>query len=171
MGKYPIYLIYISQDILSVICVLLLTTAIMLVMLMASLPSADEVAKKYSARAAVAQPDYVAGIKKVDDWQARTKAGEMNYNAGVQAAISEGRFGKGVDNVSNADWQKAATAKAGRYPEGVNASLEKFKAAMAKVLSWEASGLAGLPARGPRRSSANKARMAAWFDHMAAYQK
>ena len=56
-------------------------------------------AKKFVQRASAAAGDYKDGVTAAGgDWETNTKASEDNYAAGVQAAIGDKRFGKGVTN-------------------------------------------------------------------------
>ena len=115
----------------------------------------EYVVGKWQKRVEVATPDYEFGIKHPrEDWASATKAAESAWREGVQKAIAEGRFVKGVEAAGTKKWQeKALTLGVRRYPEGVRAALNDYKAKMAKVLEI----LAGieLPPRGPRGDPKN----------------
>ena len=78
---------------------------------MVRVPSAEDVARKWQARVAIAGPEYEAGVTDPGvDWAGPTKAAESRYKEGVTKAANEGRFGKGVSKAGNEKWkQKTAT--------------------------------------------------------------
>ncbi len=120
-----------------------------------------EIAKKFVTRAQAASPDYEAGVKSPGkDWASETKAAEGSYQAGVQAAISRGAFGKGVAEAGTGKWQeKASTLGKQRYGPGVaqaGADFQKGFASMADVLSR-----ISLPPRGAKGDPGNLERVRA----------
>ena len=82
---------------------------------------------------------------------------------------SADKWARNVQGVSLADWQTATINKGvGRIASGAQAAIPKMEAFMGRLLPYVASGKAKLPARGD--INANKSRMNAWFDHMAAFK-
>jgi hypothetical protein len=81
-------------------------------------------AKKFVTRAQSAQADYTAGVQAAgSDWETNTKAAEQNFADGVNQAIADKRFGKGVANAGQGKYvQRAATLGAQRFPTGVAAA-------------------------------------------------
>ena len=122
--------------------------------------SATEAAEKHARVCAQRSADYADGIERPRrDWEAATLAAEDNYGAGVQAAIAEGRFGRGVSNAGTETWKKGAREKGVvRWAPGVSLAKAKYQAKIAGVLN-ALSGIA-LPARGPKGDPRNIERVA-----------
>ena len=114
---------------------------------MVRVPSAEDVARKWQARVAIAGPEYEAGVTDPGvDWAGPTKAAESRYKEGVTKAANEGRFGKGVSKAGNEKWkQKTATLGVSRWSSGVSAATDDYAKGMQSVLSAEASAV--LPPR------------------------
>lgn len=114
--------------------------------------------KKFVQRAQTAGGDYADGVKNSGgDWEANTKNAEDNYSAGVQQAITDKRFGKGVAAAGAGKWvQKATTLGAQRYPGGVAASEGDWAKGVAPHLQAMASMT--LPARRPKGDPQNMQR-------------
>jgi len=83
----------------------------------------DQITAKWSQRAAAAGPAYQTGVQNPRiSWQQATTAAAPNWGTGVQAAISNGRFVKGVAAAGDSKWSAGATGKGvTRYPQGVQA--------------------------------------------------
>ncbi len=79
------------------------------------------VVAKWSQRAQAAGPDYSAGVKNPRrDWAQDTVASADAWAAGVQQAVADGRFSRGVQSAGTPKWQNAAVNKGvARYPTGV----------------------------------------------------
>lgn len=135
------------------------------------MPTADEVADNYVEGGRNAQPKYERGIAATDNWQADTLRGEKNYEDGVKRAITEKKFGKGVEKVTDAEWKEQAMKKADRLPSGIEAAKGKFKENMAPVLEHIKDSVSRLPDRGISGSDANKNRMLQHFEHMKKFKK
>jgi len=86
-------------------------------------------AAKWKQRSSAAQADYSAGIANPRrDWAEATAAAEESYMQGVQAAISSGRFGKGVRRSGSAKWAaQSKTLGAQRFAQGVQASGDNYQ--------------------------------------------
>jgi len=123
----------------------------------------EDVVSKWKARASVSEPDYRKGISRAQDWQGKTSAAADSYASGTQAAIAEGRFGKGVSKVTTEEWRAKATAKgAPRWAPGVAAAEGDFRKGIGAVLAT-LQGVT-LPAKGPAGSPGNYERVRAVGD-------
>jgi hypothetical protein len=126
-----------------------------------NIKSADVIAKKYAQRGAAAGPDYQAGVQNPrQDWQQATTAAANTWGAGVQQAVSNGSFAKGVNAAGTAKWQrKASGVGATRYGPGVQAAQGDYQSGVAPYLQVIA-GIT-LPPRNPKGDPANIQRVAA----------
>lgn len=88
---------------------------------MAAIKPIEQSSDKWIRRAAVAGPDYLAGVQNPrTNWQQAAAAASAAYATGVQAAITAGRFAAGITRAGNAKWQDGAIKKGpGRFAEGV----------------------------------------------------
>jgi hypothetical protein len=123
--------------------------------------SPDVVAKKYAARGSAASADYSAGVQTPrTDWMTATEAAAPVWAAGVQAAVGNQSFVKGVAKATTAKWQrKAAGVGAQRYGPGVTAAQGDYAAAIAPYLDVLRN--ITLPPRNPRGDPGNIARVTA----------
>jgi len=120
----------------------------------------EDVVSKWKNRAAMSEPEYRKGVGRAKDWQGKTQAAETRYEQGVQAAISDKRFGKGVADTSTEEWRAKATAKgAPRWAPGVAAAEGDFRSGMSENLATIQS--VTLPERGPAGSAGNYERVRA----------
>ena len=112
-------------------------------------------AQKFVNRAQAAAGDYAKGlVGSGSTWQQHTAAASDSWGAGVQAAISAGRFVKGVNSAGGAKFEAAATGKgAQRYPQGVAMAGPNWQAATGPYLDTLAS--LSLPPRRPKGDPAN----------------
>lgn len=101
---------------------------------MPKVKSASEIAEKWGRVTPERAVDYEKGIKSPKkDWASSTKAAEGAYKEGVQKAIVEGRFGKGVEKAGTSKWQEKALAVGpARYGEGVRVAQPAFEKGFAK---------------------------------------
>ncbi len=115
-------------------------------------------ARKFIQRAAAAAGDYKDGVQAAgQDWATNTEASEDIYEAGVQGAISDKRFGKGVRAAGAVKYtEKATTLGAQRYPAGVQAAESAWSKGVGPFLDV-IKGLT-LPPRRPKGDPANYAR-------------
>lgn len=97
----------------------------------------QDVVNKWQQRAAQATPDYEQGIRNPkEDWATATGAAEESYAQGVQTAITEGRFGRGVQEAGTQKWQRNALEKGTqRWSPGVQAARPDYEREMAQVLN------------------------------------
>jgi hypothetical protein len=121
---------------------------------------AATVAKKWATRAGAAGGDYAAGVNgTTKDWASDTASAAPAWAAGVQTAVANGSFVKGVNAAGTAKWKtKAANVGAQRYPAGVNAATPFYQTGITAVLQV-LSGIT-LPARGPKGDPGNLNRVA-----------
>lgn len=120
----------------------------------------NNVVAKWKSNAANAASAYTAGINspKQPQEQAATAAAPT-WGAGVQAAVSNGSFVKGIAR-SAGKWSRNALAKgAARYPQGVAAASSDFQNGIAPYL--QAIANMNLPPRAPKGDPSNMARVAA----------
>lgn len=98
--------------------------------------TAEEYAQKWATRMAAATSDYTAGIQRVTQAPgAAAAAKEQKYQAGVQAAVTSGKWRRKVGAVSLQDWQNAAVNKgASRLASGAQNAQSKMAAAGARIL-------------------------------------
>lgn len=85
------------------------------------MPAVRENPKKWARNSSQAGPSYLQGTEdpKVP-WEDAAEAAEPTYVSQVQAAIAEGRFGKGVKKAGNAKYKAGAKEKgAPRYTRSV----------------------------------------------------
>lgn len=116
---------------------------------------------KYVQRASGAGQAYTDGINNPKrDWAASTAASATSWAAGVQGAITDGRFVSGVNNAGDAKWAtKATTVGATRYPGGITAGQGAYQAGIQPFL--QALSTLTLPPRGPKGDPANINRVTA----------
>lgn len=120
--------------------------------------SASESAQKFVERASNASSDYVKGAQESNkDQAAAAIAGKANWAAGIQAAITAGRYEKGLQQSGKAGWLKGVTEKGGnRFAEGVASGASKYATNSGKY-DGARNAAASLP-RGPKGSEQNYTR-------------
>jgi hypothetical protein len=128
------------------------------------MPATKSVAQssdKWVRRAGAAAQDYRAGVQNPrTSWQEATLDAEEAQAAGVQEAIADGRFAKGVAAAGNQKWQsKAASKGADRFGPGVQAGKSDYERGFAPYQSV-LSGLT-LPPRGAKGDPRNLERVRA----------
>lgn len=91
---------------------------------MANIKDAGQIAAKWARVTPQRTDDYQSGVENPrTDWQQATAAAAGAQAAGVQQAIAEKRFEKGVAKAGTAKWQKGATDKGvQRWGPGVQAA-------------------------------------------------
>jgi hypothetical protein len=93
----------------------------------------SQASDKWVRRAGQAAPDYQKGVQNPrTSWAEATVAAADAQAAGVQNAISNGSFEKGVSAAGNAKWQrKASTVGAQRFGPGVAAAKGDYESGFA----------------------------------------
>ena len=119
---------------------------------------AATVARKWVTRASSASPDYAAGVKDAGaDWESNTLAGKENFSMGVQQAIADGRYEKGVREAGQGKYVARATGiGATRFAPGVQAAETEMARGVAPVLETIRS--INLPPRRPKGDPGNMER-------------
>lgn len=120
----------------------------------------SRIASKWTTVTPQRQNEYVDGVNNPRaDWASQTQAASGRYASGVQAAITNKSFDKGVQKAGTAKWQKNATEKGPqRWAQGVQLGVDNYQkgfAPYAQVISNTT-----LPARGPKGDPANINRVA-----------
>lgn len=94
-------------------------------------------AQKWVDRASVATEDYKTGVQNPrQSWSQATAGAENSYTQGVQKAISEKRFAKGVLKAGDSKWREGALTKgADRFASGVAAAKDRYQSQMQKVVA------------------------------------
>lgn len=124
-------------------------------------------AKKFKERAKAAQTDYETGVRGAGGkWQAGAAASDEAYREGVNAAMSEGRFSKGVQKGGAAEKYQTNATKLGprRFAEGVENAEQAYSRGVQPFISAMASTT--LSNRGSRASGANIRRVQEQIDLM-----
>lgn len=120
----------------------------------------SEIVDKWKRRAGAAGQDYAAGVSRPRrSWAQATNDAAEAQAAGVQQAISEGRFQKGVQAAGDAKWaRKAQQVGAARFGSGVAAASQDYQQGFAPFASV-IEGIT-LPPRGPKGDPRNYERTA-----------
>ena len=122
---------------------------------MADIKPLEKVASKWAEVTPGRAGEYQSGVQSPRrSWAAATADAAENYNAGVQAAMSAGRFEKGVANAGDEAWRRGAIEKGvTRWPAGVRLGRGKYQQGFAPYHSAIA-GLSLSP-RGPKGDPRN----------------
>jgi len=93
----------------------------------------DQIAEKWARVTPGRSADYEAGIRSPKkNWEEATAAAESAWAQGVQDAIQNKRFGKGVKEAGTGKWQrKALEIGVGRWGPGVSAAERDYRAGFA----------------------------------------
>lgn len=123
--------------------------------------SASEIAAKFARVTPGRTVDYSEGVAATSpqEYQAATVAAAPSYAQGVQAAIAEKRFEKGVGRAGDKWKKKAEDTGASRYGPGVAAAAGDYEQGFAPYAATIAS--LTLPPRGPAGSPQNIERVRA----------
>lgn len=134
---------------------------------MPNIKSATEIAQKWGRVTPQRREDYEKGVQNPKkDWEQSTTAAASNYAQGVQNAISNGLFEKGVRSAGSQKWKENAVKLGSRrWPEGVSAAQDAYAKGFAPYAQVIASTT--LPERFPRRDPRNMDRAAAMAQALA----
>lgn len=115
-------------------------------------------AKKFVTRAGQAGGDYKTGVEASGaDWEAKTKAAGQTWADGVNQAIADKRFERGVSDAGSAKFvARASSLGAQRYPTGVAAAEGDWSKGTQPYL--DALKGMDLPVRRPKGDPANQQR-------------
>lgn len=120
-------------------------------------------AQRWQQGAAQGQQRFIEGVQNTSkDPTALAIAQQSKMLANVTAAITSGRYARGLSRVGKSGWQQATVAKANNYSTGINASGPKYEAAIGPVLSQIAT-LQGQIATMPRNTIEDSAARARAF--------
>jgi hypothetical protein len=133
---------------------------------MAAIPTIDEIASKWTRVTPTRNTDYQLGIEAPGvDWKTATSAANDAYKTGVQTAITEDRFNKGVGKAGTTKWQTNTLAKGiNRWSEGIQLSGPAYSAGFGPFVN--AIKALVLPPRFARRDPRNLARVNAVVNAM-----
>lgn len=122
---------------------------------MPAVKSLDKISAKWAEVSQRSQGAYEDGVRNPrGDWAKNTAAAANSYAAGVQAAVSSGRFAKGVAKAGNSKWQQNAIEKGpGRWAEGIRLSQSAYERGFAPYRTVLEN--LQLPSRGPVGDPAN----------------
>lgn len=120
----------------------------------------SRIANKWTTVTPQRQDSYTEGIENPrEDWKAATLAATARHTAGVQQALANKSFDKGVTRVGTAKWQKNALEKGpARWAQGVQLSQDNYSKGFAPYAQVIANTT--LPPRGPKGDPTNIQRVA-----------
>lgn len=135
---------------------------------MANIRATDAIAKKWAEVTPQRVADYEAGIREPrTDWARATAGAEGAWVVGVQDAIRDKRFAKGVTRAGTDKWQRGALEKGTqRWGPGVSLAEDAYAAGFGPFR--EAIARVTLPPRFARRDPRNLLRVAAIVDALKA---
>lgn len=118
------------------------------------------IAEKWARVTPTRDADYRAGVADPTiNWQAATAASASSYAEGVTAAVTAGRFARGVAAAGNDKWRRKATeVGTGRWGPGVRAAQADFQEGFAPFA--EVIKATNLPPRAPAGDPRNLERVA-----------
>jgi len=127
---------------------------------MAKIRSVEEIADKYARVTPARSADYQEGVKSPKtDWRGATEAAEETWQQGIQSAISNKSFGKGVRRAGTEKWQrKTLELGVSRWGPGVSAAKDDYAAGFGPYAQEIAA--TQLPPRGARGDPRNIERVA-----------
>ena len=128
---------------------------------MAAIKSISDIAKKFIDVTPGRAAQYEEGVANPRrDWERATAAAESNFEAGIQKAVANKSFGKGVKAAGNEKYQKGVKEKGvSRWPVGVSLAADAYAKGFGPFR--DVIERTTLPARYPRRDPRNLARVAA----------
>lgn len=128
---------------------------------MAAIKSVAAIAEKWARVTPQRTADYEAGVRQpTKDWQKLTAAANEGWKAGIQAAVQQDRFIKGVNRAGTAKWQQGSIEKGlQRWGPGVQLGEDAYTRGFAPYR--EAIASVNLPARFARRDPRNLDRVKA----------
>lgn|SRR5574340_200750 len=124
---------------------------------------AGTAAQRWVQAAGSAQQRFTEGVQATQkDPTALAVAAQGKLVSNFNAAVSNGRWQRGLQAVGQAGWKQATVAKAANYSVGIQASESKYAAAIAPVLAYEAQLQAQIMAMPNNTLQDSINRMAAW---------
>lgn len=121
--------------------------------------SAQEAAKRLSSAGFNFADRYASGVQgKGSAWEQGAKAGANNYQAGIQRALSEGSYSKGVSRAGGSRYDQGVNTKGvNNWPTGMQLAEDRYVEGVQPFTGLWDSALA--TPRGPKGSPANLKRM------------
>lgn len=128
---------------------------------MANIKDSSAIAEKWARVTPQRTEDYEKGVKNpLKDWKASTLAAADAQAKGIQQAITEKRFEKGVSAAGTDKWQARAASKGvDRWGPGVQVARSDYEQGFAPYAQKIAS--TSLPPRFPKGDPRNLERVAA----------
>lgn len=135
---------------------------------MAAIKSIDAIATKWAHVTPQRSGDYAEGIANPRrSWKVATSAAESAWGDGVQRAVTNKSFSRGVNAAGDEKWQrKASTLGVARWGPGVQEAQGDYAAGFAPYR--DAISNCALPPRYARRDPRNMARVKAIVDCLIA---
>jgi len=96
---------------------------------MAEVKNVADIVEKWTRVTPNRRADFERGVAAPRrSWEQSTSAAESRYNEGVQTAITEGRFGRGVTAAGDSKWKrKVSTVGVQRWGPGVQAAAQDYQ--------------------------------------------
>jgi hypothetical protein len=141
-------------------------------MLMA-LPTAQQVAEKWTTRTAAAAEDYARGVAETDkDPTALAIAAGPRLLRNFTEAFQSGRWANGLRKVGKSGWQAAVASKGQtNFSTGVQAATGKVETAFGPLLAFEQSLAQRVHAMPNVTDGDREQRMLAWVRGMRTFNK
>jgi len=135
---------------------------------MPAIKSTSSIAEKWARVTPQRAADYASGVKSpTNSWEQNTLAAKDAQAQGVQEALSNDSFSKGVSAAGDAKWQrKASTVGAQRFGPGVQAAKSDYESGFAPYAGVISSTT--LPPRGSKGDPRNYDRVKAMGDALHA---
>jgi hypothetical protein len=123
------------------------------------MPTVRAGAAKWRARASAAQQDYLQGAQRPRrNWAEATRAGVQAWIQGIQQALADGRYERGITPEAEQLWRaRIEQVGAQRYSQGVQQSQERYERNFAPYRQVLES--LQLPERGPKGDPRNLERV------------
>jgi hypothetical protein len=133
--------------------------------------SPSQSAAKWSDRAGTATPDYAAGVQNPkEDWKTATVAAAESYKQGVQKAITDGSFTKGVNRAGSEKQINNSLSKGvARFSAGVAIAQNDYENGVAPFL--DVIERTSLPPRKAKGDPSNIQRVAKLAEALHAAKK
>ncbi|MFQ5591971.1 MAG: hypothetical protein ACE5HE_12465 [Phycisphaerae bacterium] len=134
---------------------------------MAAIRTVDQIAQKWATVTPQRVADYENGVREPrTDWKNATVAAKEAWKGGIEQAIRNGTFAKGVERAGTTKWQDGALTKGvTRWGPGVALGQDAYQTGFAPFR--DAISRVVLPARFPRRDPRNLERVKAITDALA----
>jgi hypothetical protein len=101
----------------------------------------EQIVTKYQNGVAGASQDYANGVQNPSrPWAAATAAGADRWRQGIQQAIQENRFQRGVAKAGDSKWQQNAISKgAANYASAAPTAAKSYQEVASKIMSAAAA--------------------------------